>query len=98
ANSGATGVTASYNSAAGNVTLTAVDGRDIIVSQGEDAGFTAAHDEGLRGMAADVNNAENSSLDITADATATVVARGTIRLTAADQIVIGGGASEKIGY
>ena len=94
ANSGATGVTARFDSGNGTVTLSASDGRDIIINQKDGANGSAT---GLGGAVADANNTANSTLDLEGVA-ADQVARGTIRLTAAEQIVIGGTAPEQIGY
>ncbi len=93
ANASVTGVTASYDSANTRVTLTAVDGRDIIISQ-DDA--TLATDVGLGVTDDTLNNSVNDALDLDAGTTATAV--GSLRLTAAEQLVIGGTQAGRIGY
>ena len=91
ANSGATGVTATFDS--GRVTLTASDGRDIIIDQNDGTDATTS---GLGALAGDNNDVNTTDLDLTAgDGTGT--AKGTIRLTAADQIVVNG-SPESIGF
>jgi flagellin len=94
ANASATGVVASYDSSNSRVTLTAIDGRDITISQGN---VTNAN-QGL-GAAEGTNNSANTvSLAAAAGASATQTYVGSIRLTAADQIVVGGGAPAKAGF
>jgi flagellin len=88
ANSSATGVTASF--AAGVMTLTAVDGRNILIEQ------TATATEGFQDATAD-NNTVNAALDGAAG-NATLTAVGSIRLTAADTITIAGAGAADIGY
>lgn len=86
-NASATGVTASYDSANTRMTLTASDGRDIIITQNS---TTAAM--GL-GATEGTNNASNVTSLATAGgnvATGPLTYVGGIRLTAADQIVING--------
>ena len=92
-NASATGVTASYDSANARVTLSAADGRDIIISQ-DDGG--AAEATGLGTTDDTLNNSVNDGLDLDAGTTATAV--GSIRLTAAEQLVIGGSTPARIGY
>ena len=93
ANASATGVTASFDSANNRVTLSAADGRDIIISQ-DDGG--AAEATGLGVTDDTLNNSVNDALDLDAGTTATAV--GSIRLTAAEQLVIGGSTPARIGY
>jgi flagellin len=88
ANSSATGVIASF--AAGVMTLTAVDGRDIAVAQ------TATATEGLQ--AATVNNNTVNAAFTGAAGNATFTAVGSIRLTAADTITVAGAGVGAIGY
>jgi len=93
-NASATGVTASFDSTAGSVTLSAADGRDINITELDAA---LASSTGLGAAAAFDNNDTNDVLDI--DGTATFVARGSIRLTAAEQLIIGGSdAEERLGF
>ncbi len=93
ANGSATGVTASFDSAASKVTLAAADGRDIIIAE---ADIAAATNVGLGITDDTLNNSVNDALDLTANATATVV--GSIRLTASEQLVIGGTTPARIGF
>jgi flagellin len=97
ANSSATGVTATFDSANNRVTLQAVDGRDIIISQGAGAG--AGANEGLNGTGGGTNNTVNAALafNTAAGATTNVTAKGSIRLTAADAIVVGGNTPANAG-
>jgi flagellin len=88
ANSSATGVTASF--AAGVMTLTAVDGRNIQVAQ------TATATEGFQAATAN-NNTVNAALTGAAG-NATFTAVGSIRLTAADSITVAGAGVANIGY
>lgn len=93
ANASATGVTASFDSANSRVTLSAVDGRDIIIDQND---ATAATNVGLGVTDDTLNNSVNDALDLDAGTTAT--AAGTIRLTASEQLVIGGSTPARIGF
>jgi len=91
-NTSATGVTASYDGT--NMTLQAADGRDIIideVSTGQAAGGLEATPDAL-------NNSANDALTLTGAAPAQVIAKGSIRLTAAQAITVGGTAPALIGY
>ncbi len=92
ANASATGVTASYNSVDGEVTLNAADGRDIIIEQDQAGGNSAT---GLTDGVDAKNNTANAAVD--PDSATSVTARGSIRLTASEQIVIGGTAA-RIGF
>lgn len=96
ANSSTTGVVASYDSSSTRVTLTASDGRDIAISQ--QSTFAA----GAAGGLAAIEGTNNSSNTATmAGATTVAVANtyvGSIRLTAAEQIVIAGGTPAKAGF
>jgi len=96
-NSSATGVVASYDSTATRVTLSAVDGRDISITQNN---VTTAN-QGL-GATEGTNNSSNTGSMAVADNTgATPVTQtyvGGIRLSAADQIVINGGTPGKAGF
>jgi flagellin len=98
-NASASGVTASYDSLTGNMTLNAVDGRDIDVSQTIAATGTA--NQGLNGTAAGTNNTLNAALNFDTAANATAVdrtAKGSIRLTAAETITVGGSSAAAIGF
>jgi len=89
-NASATGVTASFDGT--NMTLNAADGRDIIMTE-ENGGAATAVGFGVTPDAS--NNSANDALDLTAGMTAT--AKGSIRLTATEQIVVGG-TPALIGY
>jgi flagellin len=89
ANSSATGVTAAF--AAGVMTLTAVDGRNIQVAQ------TATATEGFNAATLASNNTVNQALTWAAG-TADFTAVGSIRLTAADSITLAGAGVADIGY
>jgi flagellin len=88
ANSSQTGVIASFN--AGVMTLTAVDGRDITLGQ------TATATEGFQAATAS-NNTVNAALTGAAG-NATLSARGSVRLTAAEQITVSGAGVADLGY
>ncbi len=96
ANASTTGVTASFDSTTSRVTLNAADGRNIAISQTT----TGETGTGL-GALAGTNNANNTTTGSLATATSgTAVAKtfgGTIRMTAAEQIVTGG-TPTNIGY
>lgn len=96
ANSSTTGVVASYDSSGTRVTLTASDGRDIAISQ------QSTFASGVAGGLAAIEGTNNSSNTATlAGATGVVVSNtyvGSIRLSAAEQIVIAGGAPAKAGF
>jgi flagellin len=97
-NASASGVTASYDSVTGNLTLNAADGRDIDVSQTIAAGGTA--NLGLNGTGAGTNNTTNAALafNTAVGATTAVTAKGSIRLTAAETITVGGSSPAAIGF
>jgi len=96
-NTSTTGVTASFDGT--NMTLTAVDGRNINVDQTT----TTNVGDGLLAAAGN-NNTQNGTttpFDATtagAGATTSVSAYGTIRLTAANTITIAGGTPANAGY
>jgi flagellin len=95
ANSSTSGVTASYDSANTRVTLSAVDGRDIALVQGN----TVTANQGL-GAIEGTNNTGNTttgSMAAAAGATTTKTYVGSVRLTAANGIVVGGGTPARIG-
>ena len=96
ANASATGVTASFDSVNNRVTLSAEDGRDIIIDEVDAGGGTpAAVTNGLTAAAGD-NNSANSALDPAA--VGSITARGSIRLTATEQITVGGSNPTDIGF
>jgi len=96
ANSSASGVTAVFDSVSGRITLQAVDGRDIRIQQTT----TGVTNQGL-GALGGTNNATNTSVGTIATATTAVEVDltygGSIRLTAADTITLGG-TPTTIGY
>lgn len=94
ANSSTTGVIASYDSSNTRVTLTASDGRDISISQGN----TVTANQGLGAIEGTNNSSNTLSMAAAAGATTTNTYVGSIRLTAADQIVIAGGSPAKAGF
>jgi flagellin len=99
ANSGTTGVTASFDSAAGRMTLTAVDGRNITISQTGHHANTVG--DGLGVTTAGLNNSSNdakTALTTVAGTAVTATYGGTIRLTAAQTITLGGSNEAYIGY
>jgi flagellin len=95
ANSSTSGVTASYDSANTRVTLSASDGRDIALVQGN----TVTANQGF-GVIEGTNNTGNTttgSMAAAAGATTTKSYVGSVRLTAAAGIVVGGGTPARIG-
>jgi flagellin len=98
ANSSATGVVATFDSANNRMTLQAVDGRDITISQ--TIGTAGTANQGLNGTGAGTNNTTNAALQFNtaADGVAAAdTAVGSIRLTAAETIVIGGATPANAG-
>jgi flagellin len=96
ANTGATGVTASFDT--GVLTLSASDGRNIIVDQTLGAG---AANLGLHGTAAGVNNTVNAALNFDTGAgasLATTTAVGTVHLVSLDTVTLSGAGAADIGY
>ncbi len=96
-NTGATGVTATFDSATGNMTLNASDGRNIAVSQTSvvnmGTGLTVTPDA--------LNNTANDAIAATTVTTAVAVAvtyAGSIRLTASDSITLGGANETYAGF
>ncbi len=86
ANSAGTGVTASYDSTNTRLTLTASDGRNIAVSQGN----VGAANMGL-GVIEGTNNTSNTATMAAADgATTANTYVGSVRLTAAQAITVAG--------
>jgi len=96
ANSGATGVTASFET--GVMTLRAADGRNININQ--TSGAAGGANEGFNGTSAGTNNTLNDALNFNTaqGATTNLTAIGSIRLTAAESIVIGGNTPGNAGF
>lgn len=93
-NASATGVVASYDSSNTRITLTASDGRDINITQGNVTDANSA-----LGAAEGDNNSDNTvSMAAGAGASVNQVYSGSIRLVAAEQIVIGGADPTKAGF
>ncbi len=95
ANSSATGVTATF--ASGIMTLRAVDGRSITTVQ--NIGSSGTANQGLNGTGGGTNNNINAALayNTAADgADDTLTAFGSIRLVAAEAILIGDGGSGNV--
>ncbi len=99
ANSAATGVTASYDSANGRMTLAASDGRNIVMSQ---TAGTDTLNEGMRTTSTpSLNNSTNDALTAVTVASGTAVSNtfvGTIRLTSTEAITLSGANETRIGY
>ncbi|WP_136416234.1 flagellin [Herbaspirillum sp. ST 5-3] len=94
------GVTATFDSANNRMTLTASDGRDITVSQTTGAA-NAGLGQGLTTTSAGRNNSANDALTAATTTSAAAVSNtfvGTIRLTAASTITLGGANETYIGY
>jgi len=100
ANSSATGVTATFDSAGNTMTLHAVDGRNITTDQ--TIGTAGGANEGFNGTpaAADNNNLNEALTYNTAASGVAVqkVAYGSVRLISAEAIVIGGATPANSGY
>ncbi len=98
ANTSATGVTASYDSVNTRITFNAVDGRNIAITQSSTTNATTGTGEGI-GVKEGTNNAANTATLVNgAGASTSVTDVGTIRLTAAATITIGGATPARIGY
>jgi flagellin len=94
ANSSTTGVTASYDSANTRVTLSASDGRDIAITQGN----ATTGSQGFLTVEGTNNSANTATMVAAAGATTGPnTYRGSIRLTAADSITVGGGTPARVG-
>jgi flagellin len=96
ANTGATGVTASFDT--GVLTLAASDGRNIVVDQTLGAGTANL---GLHGTAAGSNNTVNAALNYDTAAGAALgpkTAVGTVHLVALDTVTLSGTGAVDIGY
>jgi len=92
ANSAATGVSATFDATNNRMTLQAIDGRNIVIAEAE---ANAAGANGLGATDDTLNNSSGDAADLAAGAAATI--RGSVRLTAASQIVVSGTAA-RIGY
>lgn len=95
-----TGVTASYDSTNARMTLNAADGRSVTVSQTTGAA-NAGLGEGLGVTSASYNNSTNDALTAvtaTSDVAVSNTYVGTIRLTSAETINLGGSNESFIGY
>jgi flagellin len=99
ANSGSTGVVASFDSANNRMTLSASDGRNIAISQTGHHANTVG--DGLGATSAALNNSTNDAkTQLTAAAGTAITATygGTIRMTAASTITLGGANETFVGY
>ncbi len=91
-----TGVTATKDSGGGSFTLTAVDGRDIIISQ---AIVDAAGTDLDGGMTASLAGGDALAAAANGSATQTTQTnRGTVTLTSAEQITLGGNNETYVGF
>ncbi|GAB1414435.1 MAG: flagellin [Rhodocyclaceae bacterium] len=95
-NASATGVTATYDSTNTRMTLQSVSGGDITVVQTKGAG-SAGTAEGFVAAEGTNNSSNTTTLSTAASASTTVTMKGSIRLTAAEAITIGGTPTD-IGY
>jgi len=96
ANTGATGVTASFDT--GVLTLAASDGRNIIVDQTLGAGTANL---GVHGTAAGTNNTVNAALNFDTAAAGSLgatTAVGTVHLVSLDTVTLSGAGAADIGY
>jgi flagellin len=96
ANTGATGVTATFDT--GVLTLSASDGRNIIVDQTLGAGTANI---GLHGAGAGTNNTVNAALNFDTAAAASLgatTAVGTVHLVALDTITLSGAGAADAGF
>ncbi|MEO8308296.1 MAG: flagellin [Pseudomonadota bacterium] len=98
ANSSASGVSASFDSATNRITLSAADGRDIAVSQ--TAGVAGTLGKGLTATNGNNNTTNDAftALTTVAGTAVTNTFRGSIRLTAADTVTISGTTPARIGF
>lgn len=99
-NQSATGVSATYDSTTGNLTLNAADGRNIAIQQSNAAasavtttGFGAVTNAGGR-----TNNTVNAALTSFLASFASQTAVGSIKLSAADSITVSGTQVGDIGF
>ncbi|MCF8150238.1 MAG: flagellin [Burkholderiaceae bacterium] len=94
-NSGASGVTASFSG--GNMTLNAVDGRDILIVQKT----TAETGTGLGALSGTNNTTNTTTASMATAVSGTAITKtyvGSIRMTAADTITIAGTAPTTSGF
>jgi len=98
ANTGATGVTATYDSSTGLVAMNAADGRNIVVSQ--TLGGTEVANDGLHGTGGGTNNAVNAALafNTAQGGTTAVTAVGTIHLVSLNSVTLSGAGAAAVGY
>jgi len=89
ANASATGVTAIYDSTNTRMTLQSISGGDITVIQAKGAG-SAGTAEGFVATEGTNNSVNTTTLSTAASASTTVTLQGSIRLTSAETITIGG--------
>ncbi|MCL4469610.1 MAG: flagellin [Gammaproteobacteria bacterium] len=98
ANSANTGVTATFDSGTGKMTLAATDGRNIVMSQ---TAGTEALGEGMNLTTAGLNNTVNDALTAATTVSGTAVSNtfvGTVRLTSTEAITLSGANEVRIGY
>jgi flagellin len=98
-NASATGVTATYDSANTRMTLSASDGRNMVVSQ--TASAAAGLGQGLTVTTASFNNTVNDAFVATTAVATTPVSNtfvGSIRLTSTESITLSGSNEVRIGY
>jgi flagellin len=98
ANTGATGVTATFDSSTGLITMNAADGRDIGITQS--VGGAEAANHGLNATGSGANNTANAGLafNTVTGTPISVTAVGTIHLVALDSITLSGTGAADIGY
>jgi flagellin len=100
--SGATGVTATFDTTSGNITLNAMDGRNIVITQtATDTDGDSTLAKGLTTTPNALNNTANAALVATtavSTTSLTVNAVGTIRLTSTEAINLSGANEAYIGY
>lgn len=99
-NAAATGVTASFDSVTGRMTLNAADGRNIAISQTNTTAGAGSVGTGLGNTTGNNNTLNDAKTALTTVATTPVTATytGTIRLTANETITLGGANETYAGY
>ena len=100
ANTGATGVTASFDATNNRMTLNAADGRNITVDQMADASFVGVG-QGLATTSNSLNNVANDAANMTTVFTGVPVSNtfvGTVRMTSNENITLSGNNEATIGY
>jgi len=99
-NAAATGVTASFDSVTGRMTLSAADGRDIDISQTNTTAGAGSVGTGLGATTGNNNTLNDAKTSLTTAATVAVATTytGTIRLTANETITLGGNDEASAGY